>query len=77
MKKISQGKYEVLTTKENAIGKFMQMQGICRGEISGDHPIEYTWLTILYRLRLQVCDLNSCSLLFTNFLSKIRVNLRQ
>ena len=41
MKKISQGKYEVFTAKEDAIDKFMQMQGICREEISGDHPIEF------------------------------------
>lgn len=41
MKKISQGKYEVFTTKEDAIDKFMQMQGICREEISGENPIEF------------------------------------
>lgn len=41
MKKISQGKYELFTTKEDAINKFMQMQGVCREEISGDHLIEF------------------------------------
>ena len=41
MKKINQGKYEVFTTKEDAIDKFMQMQGICREKISGDNLIEF------------------------------------
>lgn len=41
MKKISQGKYELLTTKADAIDKFMQMQGICREEISGENSIEF------------------------------------
>lgn len=41
MKKISQGKYEIFTTKEDAIDKFMQMQGVCRGEISGENPIKF------------------------------------
>ena len=41
MKKISQGKYEVLTTKQDAIDKLMQMQGICREQISGESPIEF------------------------------------
>ena len=41
MKKISQGKYELFTTKADAIDKFMQLQGICREEISGEKPIEF------------------------------------
>ena len=41
MKKINQGKYEVFTTKEDAIDKFMQMQGVCREKISGDNLIEF------------------------------------
>lgn len=41
MKKISQGKYEIFTTKQNAIDKFMQMQGVCREKISGEKPIQF------------------------------------
>jgi len=41
MKKISQGRYELFTTKADAIDKFMQLQGICREEISGEKPIEF------------------------------------
>lgn len=41
MKIISQGKYEIFTTKEDAIDKFMQMQGICREEMSGENSIEF------------------------------------
>lgn len=41
VKKISQGKYELFTKKEDAIDKFMQMQGVCREEISGQHAIEF------------------------------------
>lgn len=41
MKKISQGKYELLTTKEDAIDKFMKLQGVCREEISSDNPIAF------------------------------------
>ena len=41
MKKISQGKFEICTTKADTIDKFMQMQGICREEISGENPIEF------------------------------------
>ena len=41
MKKINQGKYELFTTKQDAIDKFMQMQGICREEISGNNNIEF------------------------------------
>lgn len=41
MKKISQGKFEIHTTKADAIDKFMQMQGICREEISGENSIEF------------------------------------
>ena len=41
MKKISQGKYELFTTKADAIDKFMQMQGVCREELSSDKQIEF------------------------------------
>jgi len=41
MKKINQGKYEVFTTKQDAIDKFMQMQGVCREKISSENPIEF------------------------------------
>ena len=41
MKKISQGKYEIFTTKQDAIDKFMQLQGTCREEISGENCIEF------------------------------------
>lgn len=41
MRKIEQGKYELFATKEDAIDKFMQMQGVCREEISGENPIEF------------------------------------
>ena len=34
MKKLSEGKYEILTSKADAIDKFMQLQGICREELS-------------------------------------------
>ena len=41
MKKISQGEYEIFTTKEDAIYKFMQMQGLCREELNGEKAIEF------------------------------------
>ena len=41
MPKIKQGKYEVLTTKEDAINKFMQLQGVCREKISEENPINF------------------------------------
>jgi len=41
MKKISQGKFEICTKKADAIDKFMQMQGVCREEISTENPIEF------------------------------------
>ena len=41
MKKISQGQFEIRTTKADAIDKFMQMQGVCREELSGDNSIEF------------------------------------
>ena len=34
MKKIEQGEFEIFTTKADAIDKFMQMQGVCREELS-------------------------------------------
>ena len=42
MPKINQGKYEVFTTKEDAINKFMQLQGVCREKISGENLIEFS-----------------------------------
>lgn len=44
MKKINQGKYEVLTTKEDAIYKFMQMQGICREKSAVKTRLNFTAL---------------------------------
>lgn len=41
MKIISQGKYEIFTTKDDAIKKFMQLQGVCREEISGEKRIHF------------------------------------
>ncbi len=41
MKKISQGEYQLLTTKADAIDKLMQMQGICSEEISGENAIQF------------------------------------
>ena len=41
MKKISQGKFEICTTKTDAIDKFMQMQGVCREELSSENLIEF------------------------------------
>lgn len=41
MKKISQGKLELFTSKEDAIDKFMQMQGLCREEINDYQKIEF------------------------------------
>lgn len=41
MKKISQGKYEILTTKADAIDKFIQMQGVCREQIGEENAIEF------------------------------------
>lgn len=41
MKTIQQGSFEILTTKEDAIDKLMQMQGCCREKISGDSPIQF------------------------------------
>ncbi|MBO5200071.1 MAG: hypothetical protein J6B93_02205 [Clostridia bacterium] len=41
MKKINQGKYELFTTKQDAIDKFIQMQGLCREEINGYQQIEF------------------------------------
>ena len=41
MKKISQGKFEIYSTRVDAIDKFMQMQGLCREEINGYQRIEF------------------------------------
>ena len=41
MIKIDEGKYEVSTTREDAIEKFMQLQGDCRSEISGENDIVF------------------------------------
>ncbi len=41
MKKITQGKLEIFTSKADAIDKFMQMQGVCREELSNENLIEF------------------------------------
>lgn len=41
MGKISRGEYELFTTKNDAIDKLMQMQGICRDELCGENKIEF------------------------------------
>lgn len=41
MSKILQGKFEIYTSKADAIDKFMQMQGVCREQISGENQIEF------------------------------------
>lgn len=41
MSKIGQGEFRILTSKEDAIGKFRQMQGICRNQMSDDDRIEF------------------------------------
>lgn len=41
MKKISQGKLELHTTKAQAIDRFMQMRGNCREKINGDSSIRF------------------------------------
>ena len=38
---IEQGKFEIFTTKADAIDKFMQMQGVCREELSSENLIEF------------------------------------
>ena len=42
MKKIAQGKNEIFTTKADAIDRFMQMQGLCREEISNENYILFS-----------------------------------
>lgn len=39
--KIEQGKIEVLTSKDDAINKFMQMQGVCQSKLCNDNSIEF------------------------------------
>ena len=41
MKQIEQGKFEIFTTRADAIDKFMQLQGVCRERISDENPIEF------------------------------------
>ena len=41
MKNFEQGKFEIFTTKADAIDKFMQMQGVCREELSSENLIEF------------------------------------
>ena len=41
MARIGQGEFPIFTTKEDAIGKFRQMQGICRNQMSDDERIEF------------------------------------
>lgn len=42
MKKIVQGRYELLATKEEAIDRFREMQGLCREEISDDSNVVFS-----------------------------------
>ena len=37
MKKIDKGKYEVFTTRQDAIDKFMQIQGVCNEPVNGGY----------------------------------------
>ena len=41
MKKISQGKFEVSTTKADAINKFMQLEGYCREELTYNRCLSF------------------------------------
>ena len=41
MKKIVQGKYEIFTTKEDAIDKFLQLQGVCRETLISENSVEF------------------------------------
>lgn len=41
MGKVAEGRYEISTTKADAISKFRQLQGLCRKEISGENNIEF------------------------------------
>ncbi len=41
MENINEGKYEIFTTKADAINKFRQMQGICREELTDRSRIEF------------------------------------
>ncbi len=42
MKKTYQGRYEIFTTKTDAIKKFMQINGMSREELSGERHIEFS-----------------------------------
>ena len=41
VKKIRQGKFEIFTTREDAIDKLIQLQGICTEELDNEQPIEF------------------------------------
>ena len=41
MKKIVQGRYEIFTTKEDAIDKFSQLQGVCRETLASENKVEF------------------------------------
>ncbi len=41
MKKLSEGRYELFTTKADAIDKLMQLEGSGRRTLSGDHAIYF------------------------------------
>ena len=74
MKKIIQGEFEVFTTKADAIDKLMQMQGICREEISGENAIQFYCLkngkiTITHPYRKRVENHNS-TILFGRVIEK-------
>ena len=67
MGKISRGEYELFTTKNHAIDKLMQMQGICRDELCGENKIEFYCtkrgnISITNPPRTNVMSLNSTNL---------------
>ena len=41
MKKIAQGKYEIFTTKEDAIDKLSQLQGVCRETLTSENRVKF------------------------------------
>lgn len=41
MKKIKQGRFEVFTSKNDAINKLMQLQGICHNNLRNENAIEF------------------------------------
>ena len=41
MKKMDEGKFEIFTTRDDAIDKFLQLQGRCRSEINREYRVEF------------------------------------